>query len=140
MVRIALGQINPTVGDLGRNAAKMVERRGYASQPESVLALAVRPDGRQLAVGRYDGALVLLDEATGKVQMLAARGPESGSAGYVALERIAGTLDGRAGTFAVVHLGPSTEQKTETEHQNVQGMPPGVRQLTEDGVLTLWKR
>jgi len=44
-------------------------------------------------------------------------------------------------TVAVVRLGPSTEQKTGTEHQNAQGMPPGVRQLTEAGTtcqLTLF--
>ena len=36
--------------------------------PRRRLSLAVRPDQKQLAVGRYDGALVLLDAATGKVQ------------------------------------------------------------------------
>jgi WD40 repeat protein len=49
------------------DAARMVERRVYARQPEAPLALALRPDQRQLAVGRFDGALVLLDAATGKV-------------------------------------------------------------------------
>jgi hypothetical protein len=47
---------------------RMVETRVYARQPAATLALAVRPDHRQLAVGRYDGTLALLDEATGKVQ------------------------------------------------------------------------
>jgi hypothetical protein len=50
------------------HTATMTEKRVYAKQPEAPLALALRPDGTQLAVGRYDGALVLLDEATGKVQ------------------------------------------------------------------------
>jgi WD40 repeat protein len=50
------------------DAGRMVERRVYPRQPEATLALAVRPDQKQLALGRYDGALVLLDEATGKVQ------------------------------------------------------------------------
>jgi hypothetical protein len=49
------------------DSARMVERRAYPRQPETPLALAARPDGKQLAVGRYDGALLLLDEATGKV-------------------------------------------------------------------------
>jgi hypothetical protein len=48
------------------DAVRMVERTVYAAQPDTPLALAVRPGGRQLAVGRFDGALVLLDEATGK--------------------------------------------------------------------------
>src|SRR5207302_4204729 len=50
------------------DAAQMVERKLYAVQPETPLALAVRPDGKQLALGRYDGAVVLLDAATGQVQ------------------------------------------------------------------------
>jgi hypothetical protein len=50
------------------DAAKRIERTAYGKQPETPLAFAVRPDHKQLAVGRYDGVLVLLDEATGKVQ------------------------------------------------------------------------
>lgn len=45
---------------------RMVERNVYAKQPESVLALVVRPDHKQLALGRYDGVALLVDEATGK--------------------------------------------------------------------------
>ncbi len=50
------------------DTAKMAERIVYAAQPEAPLTLAVRPDHAQLAIGRYDGALVLLDDATGKIQ------------------------------------------------------------------------
>jgi WD40 repeat protein len=50
------------------DTARMTERRVYPRQPEAVLALAVRPDHKQLALGRYDGVVVLLDEATGHVQ------------------------------------------------------------------------
>jgi cytochrome c/WD40 domain-containing protein len=50
------------------DAQRMVERKVYDRQPETVLSLAVRPDGKQLALGRYDGVLVLLDAATGKPQ------------------------------------------------------------------------
>ncbi len=46
----------------------MEERRVYPRQPALPLTLAVRKDQKQLAVGRFDGALVLLDEATGQVQ------------------------------------------------------------------------
>ncbi|MGL6095856.1 MAG: hypothetical protein ACRC7O_08695, partial [Fimbriiglobus sp.] len=48
------------------NPAKLVEIRVFPPQPDSILALALRPDGKQLAVGRFDGGLVLLDTATGK--------------------------------------------------------------------------
>jgi WD40 repeat protein len=50
------------------DAARMVERTVYPEQPDTPLSLAVRPDHKQIAIGRFDGALVLLDEATGKVQ------------------------------------------------------------------------
>jgi Planctomycete cytochrome C/WD domain, G-beta repeat len=48
--------------------AKMEERKVYPKQADTPLSLAVRSDGKQLALGRYDGALLLLDEASGKVQ------------------------------------------------------------------------
>lgn len=50
------------------DAARMVEQKVYPAQSETPLALAVRPDQKQLALGRYDGVVVLLDADTGKVQ------------------------------------------------------------------------
>jgi hypothetical protein len=47
---------------------RMVELKVYDRQPETVLCMALRPDGKQIALGRYDGVVVLLDTATGKVQ------------------------------------------------------------------------
>jgi hypothetical protein len=47
-------------------------------------------------------------EATSKGQMLAASSDVKGSAGYVALERVSGTLHGRNGTFALQHTGTMT--------------------------------
>lgn len=46
----------------------MIEQKVYPKQPDTPLALAVRPDGRQLALGRYDGAVILIDTATSRVQ------------------------------------------------------------------------
>ena len=42
---------------------------------------------------------------TSKGEMLAIRTPTQGSAGYVAMETITGTLEGRAGTFSLMHSG-----------------------------------
>lgn len=42
-------------------------------------------------------------QATGKGEMLSAGSPQSGSAGYVAIERVSGTLHGRRGSFALQH-------------------------------------
>ena len=46
-------------------------------------------------------------EATGKGEMLTA-GTEIGSAVYVAIERVTGTLHGRSGSFALMHVGTMT--------------------------------
>jgi len=47
---------------------RLVEAKVYAKQPATTLALAVRPiKPPQLAVGRFDGAVVLLDELSGQV-------------------------------------------------------------------------
>jgi hypothetical protein len=42
-------------------------------------------------------------EGTSTVRMLAAQTPVEGSAAYVALERITGSLHGRKGTFVLLH-------------------------------------
>lgn len=50
---------------------------------------------------QYHGDL----EATAKGEMLAASAEVKGSAAYVAVERVTGTLHGRKGSFALVHRG-----------------------------------
>jgi hypothetical protein len=50
------------------NSATMLEKHVYDRQSDAVLAMALRADQKQVAVGRYDGALRLLDATTGKVQ------------------------------------------------------------------------
>ncbi|MFN2492449.1 MAG: DUF3224 domain-containing protein [Pyrinomonadaceae bacterium] len=52
----------------------------------------------------FQGAL----EGTSKGQMLAASTEIEGSAGYVAMERVSGTLDGLRGTFVLQHSGTMT--------------------------------
>lgn len=49
----------------------------------------------------YHGAL----DAAGKGEMLTVGTEVPGSAAYVATERVVGTLDGKAGGFALVHRG-----------------------------------
>lgn len=44
-------------------------------------------------------------EATSKGQMLATQTEVKGSAGYVAMERVVGSLHGRSGSFALQHSG-----------------------------------
>jgi hypothetical protein len=48
------------------NAAKLTESKVFDAQPDTILDFALRPDGRQVAVARFDGGGVLIDAATGK--------------------------------------------------------------------------
>jgi hypothetical protein len=48
---------------------------------------------------RFDGDLA----AESQMEMLGVRTPTPGSAGYVGLERVAGVLHGRQGTFCLLH-------------------------------------
>ena len=57
--------------------------------------------GRMTLDKQYHGAL----EARGFGQMLATHGSVAGSAAYVALETVTGSLQGREGSFALVHHG-----------------------------------
>jgi Protein of unknown function (DUF3224) len=57
--------------------------------------------GRMSLDKTFEGDLV----ATGKGEMLTALTPIKGSAGYVAIERIAGSLHGRNGSFVFQHAG-----------------------------------
>lgn len=57
--------------------------------------------GRMLLDKHYQGAL----QAHSAGQMLAVHGSAPGSAAYVALETVTGTLQGREGSFALVHRG-----------------------------------
>ena len=57
--------------------------------------------GRMSLAKRYHGDL----DATGTGEMLAAMTPTPGSAGYVAMERVEGTLGGRRGAFFLQHAG-----------------------------------
>ncbi len=55
--------------------------------------------GRMSLDKQFHGAL----EATSTGEMIAFRSAVAGSAGYVAMETVRGTLDGRAGSFVLQH-------------------------------------
>jgi uncharacterized protein DUF3224 len=60
--------------------------------------------GRMSIDKQYSGDLV----ATGKGEMLTANTNVKGSAGYVAIEQVTGTLHGRSGSFVLQHSGTMT--------------------------------
>jgi hypothetical protein len=57
--------------------------------------------GRMTIAKTFSGDL----QGTSKGEMLTAMTPVQGSAGYVAIERVNGTLQGRSGTFVLHHMG-----------------------------------
>ena len=57
--------------------------------------------GRYSLDKQYHGDL----DATGKGEMLTAGSDVKGSGAYVAVERVTGTLNGRKGSFVLVHKG-----------------------------------
>ncbi len=74
-----------------------------APQPLSDVA-AESALGRMSLDKVYRGDL----EATSRGEMLSAMGSVKGSAAYVAMERVTGTLHGRAGSFVLHHTGVMT--------------------------------
>ena len=60
--------------------------------------------GRMSSDKQFHGAL----EATSKGEMLSASTSVKGSAGYVAIERVTGTLNGKSGSFVLQHYGIMT--------------------------------
>ena len=60
--------------------------------------------GRMSIDKKFSGDL----EATSQGEMLSAMTEVKGSAGYVAMERVSGTLQGRKGTFVLQHSGTMT--------------------------------
>ena len=57
--------------------------------------------GRISIAKKFDGDL----EGTSTVEMLSAGTPVKGSAGYVAIEKVTGKLNGKAGSFVLQHSG-----------------------------------
>ena len=72
--------------------------------------------GRATLAKRFRGDL----EASSSGQMLSARTPVEGSAGYVAIERVEGTLAGRSGSFVLQH---SSTMARGTPQQRIAVVP-----------------
>ncbi|MGK5078100.1 DUF3224 domain-containing protein [Janthinobacterium sp. HLX7-2] len=76
-----------------------------AISPETLSDTAAQSGLGRLSLNkRYHGAL----DASAQGEMLSVRASVAGSAGYVALERVDGTLDGRRGSFYLQHSGSMT--------------------------------
>jgi hypothetical protein len=92
-MHIALGSSHPARRAHGTFAVKVVPQ-SPDNPPAQAAALA-----RLSLDKRYEGPL----DAVGQGEMLADGGADRKDGAYVALERVTGTLHGRAGSFALVH-------------------------------------
>jgi Protein of unknown function (DUF3224) len=72
-----------------------------------VVKLTPQTEDKSVPVGRFsiDKQFTGDLEGTSKGEMLAVSSAVQGSAGYVAMEQVSGTLQGRTGTFALQHNG-----------------------------------
>jgi hypothetical protein len=77
--------------------------------------------GRMSLRKRFEGDLV----AVGQGEMLTALTPFKGSAGYVAIERVTGTLHGRAGSFVFQHSGTMDQGTQQLSIRVVPGSGTG---------------
>lgn len=101
---LALGSATPaqTTGSLTPKLdGKMTEARG--SFEVKIAPRSPAPDGYgAMSLDKtYTGEL----QAIGKGEMLSAGDPRAGNAGYVAIERITGSVAGRSGSFALMQSG-----------------------------------
>jgi hypothetical protein len=97
VVQAAVGQTVVTARARGSFEVKLTSQSSGAAVPDSAL-------GRLSIDKQFHGDL----EGAGQGQMLTAMTPVEGSAGYVAIERVTGTLHGRKGSFVLQHSGTMT--------------------------------
>jgi hypothetical protein len=107
----AYGQTQSQIGSKVQKENKAIMTRHATGTFEvKMTPQASDEKGADPAVGRYSldkqfhGDL----EGTSKGEMLAVGTAVEGSAGYVAMEQVTGTLGGRKGTFALQHTGTMT--------------------------------
>jgi hypothetical protein len=97
----------------------------HASGPFDVKVIPQKADNKEAEAAGF--GRMSLDkvfrgdlEATSKGEMLAAMTEVKGSAGYVALERLTGTLNGQSGTFVLQHSATTTQG---AQHMTITVVP-----------------
>jgi hypothetical protein len=95
------------VPGLAQTPASTVPTMSAIATGSFEVTLAPQPTGAGPGVARMsiDKQFHADLEATSKGEMLSAMGAVDGSAGYVAIEKVTGTLHGRRGSFVLQHSG-----------------------------------
>ncbi|MEI6668454.1 MAG: DUF3224 domain-containing protein [Acidobacteriota bacterium] len=108
----------------------VMKTRASGSFEVNLAPLPLDAKAADAALGRMSIDKVFLGdlEATSKGEMLTAITGVKGSAGYVAIERVGGKLNGRSGTFVLQHTGTMTRGE---QQLSVMVVPDsGTDQLT----------
>ncbi len=106
-VVLAAGLASAASADNASQKDKVMTNKARGEFDVKVNPVAQEPYPDGISLGRfslnkqYRGDI----EAAGVGEMLTAGTPVEGSAGYVAFERVEGTLHGKRGTFVLQHLG-----------------------------------
>jgi hypothetical protein len=105
---------NQSAGQAATTPGAVTKEKVLTSHASGTFEVKVAPqapdDGADAGLGRmaldkqFHGDL----DGTSKGQMLAAMSSVPGSGGYVAMERVTGTLKGKSGSFVLQHSGTMT--------------------------------
>ncbi|MCS6863980.1 MAG: WD40 repeat domain-containing protein [Gemmataceae bacterium] len=85
------------------DAAKLAEVKTFPAQADTVLDWAIRPDGQQIAIARFDGAGLLINAAEGKTihQLLPLKNPPPPAAPKITTLAPAVVTRGKTAQFTV---------------------------------------
>jgi hypothetical protein len=93
------------IGTRDRWEQDMAQAKGEFEVRRNMEPACDMGDGVEAGHFRFDKQFSGPLQATSVVHMLAVGTPVDGSAGYVAIERLSGTLEGRSGSFFMLHNG-----------------------------------
>lgn len=129
----------PSTSEANNEVTDMTEKSANEKKPTITLkgAFDVKISPQAADTGHDDSGIgrMLLDKtyhgpltAHSLGQMLAFRSAVQGSAGYVAMERVTGTLEGRSGSFVLQHSGTMDKG---SQHLDLHVVPDsGTEELT----------
>jgi Protein of unknown function (DUF3224) len=110
-----------------------MSKRAEGTFEVKVAAADASAIGHQGELGRMTLDKTFAGELTGasKGEMLTGNTVDTGSMSYVALERVTGTLDGRSGSFLLMHQGTMMKTDANSGSLQITVVPAsGTRELT----------
>lgn len=98
---------SPVPGTIQKEKKAIMTNRASGTFDVKMTPQATADKGEEAAIGRYSLDKTFHGDLNGtsKGEMLAVGTAVEGSAGYVAMEQVKGTINGRSGSFALQHTG-----------------------------------